>query len=103
MAGRLRRFDIGSIIRVTVKENGTAFDASAASGKTMKLQKPSGAVLEVPAKFQSDGKDGVVTYTTAENDLSESGPWIGQVFLDFTATQKWHTDTFSFSVANNVS
>ena len=103
MAGQMRRFDIGSVIRVTVKEKGAIFDASAAIGKTMKLKKPSGAVLERPAEFQTDGSDGIVFYTTVENDLDESGPWTGQVFLDFAANAKWHTDLWNFTVGENLS
>jgi hypothetical protein len=103
MAGQLRKYDIGSIIRVTVKENGVVFNASAAIGKTMKLKKPSGAVMERPAEFQTDGVDGIVMYTTVENDLNEVGPWTGQVFLDFAASAKWHTEPWSFTVGDNVS
>jgi hypothetical protein len=103
MAGQMRRFDIGSIIRVTVKENGLVFNASAAIGKTMKLRKPSGSVLERPAEFQTDGTDGIVQYTTVANDLDESGPWTGQVFLDFAATARWHAEPFNFTVGENLS
>jgi hypothetical protein len=103
MAGQLRKLDIGSVIRATVKENGAIFNASGATIKTMKLRKPSGAVLERPAQFQTDGSDGIVTYTTVANDLDEVGPWTGQVFLDFAASQKWHTEPFNFTVGDNLS
>lgn len=103
MAGQMRQFDIGSVIRVTVKENGAIFNASGAIGKTMKLKKPSGVVEERPAEFQTDGSNGIVQYTTVENDLNEVGPWTGQVFLDFAASQKWHTEPFNFTVGENLS
>lgn len=103
MAGQLRKNDIGSVIRVTVKENGAIFNASGAVTKTMKLKRPSGTVLERPAEFQGDGSDGVVIYTTVAGDLSEIGPWTGQVFLNFAASQQWHCEPFNFTVGDNLS
>ena len=99
----MHKFDVGSVIRVTVKENGAIFNASGAIIKTMKLRKPSGAVAEHPAEFQTDGSNGVVQYTTVLNDLDESGPWSGQVFLDFAEGAKWHTELFNFTVGSNLS
>ena len=59
MAGQMHRFDIGSVIRVKVTENGLTFDGSGAVVKTMKLKKPSGAVSEKPAEFHTNGRDGI--------------------------------------------
>ena len=103
MAGQLRKYDIGSVIRVTVKENGQIFDASGAVVKMMKLRKPSGDVLEVPADFQTDGSNGILQYVTVEDDLGETGPWTGQVFLEFAANAAWHTEPWSFTVGGNLS
>jgi hypothetical protein len=102
MAGQLRQWDIGSIIRVKVIENGAVFNASGATDYTLKLKRPSGYVLEVPAKFETNGADGVFTYETVEGDLSETGPWSGQVFMKFE-TGSWHTDLFNFTVGENLS
>jgi hypothetical protein len=101
MAGQLRKDDVGSIIRVRVVENGLPFDASSALVKTYKLKRPSGSVMTVPVSFESDGVNGTFVYVTVENDLSESGPWSGQVFMEFT-TGKWHTDHFNFNVGENI-
>ena len=103
MAGQLRKYDVGSVIRVTVMEHGAIFNASAAIVKMMKLRKPSGNVLEVPAEFQTDGSDGVVLYVTDEDDLDETGPWTGQVFLEFSAAAAWHTEPWNFTVGSNLS
>lgn len=103
MAGQIRKYDIGSVIRVTVKEHGVVFNASAAIIKTMKLRKPSGNVLERPAEFQTDGVDGVLQYVTVEDDLDETGPWTGQIFLEFAANAAWHTEPWSFTVGGNLS
>jgi BppU N-terminal domain len=102
MAGTLRQYDIGSVIRVMVRENGSVFNASAATTKTLKLQKPSGEVAEVAAIFQTDGSNGVLQYTTIANDLDETGPWTGQLFLAFPSGS-WHTEPFNFNVGSNLS
>jgi hypothetical protein len=101
MAGQLRKDDIGSIIRVRVREEGLPFNAAAATTKTLKLKKPSGRVVARPAEFETNGTDGVFTYTTVEDDLDESGPWSGQIFMEFP-TGQWHTDAFNFHVGENL-
>lgn len=103
MAGQMRRLDVGSVIRVTVIENGAIFNASGAIVKTMKLKKPSGEVEEHPAEFQTDGSNGIVQYVTVENDLDEAGPWTGQVFLEFSDQAMWHCEPFNFTVGDNLS
>jgi hypothetical protein len=102
MAGQLRKDDVGSIIRVRVQENNKPLDASNASVKTMKLQRPSGSVIEGDATFETDGRDGVIVYQTVDGDLSESGPWGGQVYLEFGAAGQWHTEPFNFVVGDNL-
>lgn len=102
MAGQIHKLDIGTTIRVTIKENGNPLDISAATTKTFKFRKPSGAVVTKAAVFTTSGADGNLEYTTIVDDLDETGSWLGQVFLGFTGGQ-WHTDFFRFHVADNVS
>jgi hypothetical protein len=103
MAGQLRMYDIGSLIRVRVCENGASLNAEMAI-KTLKWKKPSGEVEERAAEYYTDGTaDGhYVQYTTVEDDLDECGPWTGQVFLDFAPDGKWHTEPFNFTVGENL-
>ena len=101
MAGQMRQYDIGSVIRVTVKENGKPFNATGATS-TFKLRKPSGAVAQRTGVFQTNGADGIVQYTTVADDLDEAGPWTGQIFLDFAVNAQWHTEPFNFTVGENL-
>lgn len=101
MAGQLRIGDIGTVIRIRVKENGLPFNASSATLKTLKLRKPSGIVISRATSFETTGVDGVLVYTTVLNDLDQSGPWTGQIYLEMPAG-KWHTDPFNFMVGENV-
>lgn len=101
MAGQLRKDDVASVIRISVKENGVPFDASTATVKTLRLTKPSGAVIDRVAVFETTGIDGVLTYAVIAGDLSESGPWSGQLTLTMP-TGLWHTDPFNFVVGDNL-
>ena len=101
MAGQIRKGDIGTVIRVQIKENGAPFNAATATVKTLKLLKPSGAVIARATTFETTGADGVLLYTTVLDDLDQSGPWTGQVYLELPIG-KWHTDQFKFSVGENV-
>lgn len=102
MAGQFRIRDIGSVIRVSVKENGAPFNASTATTKTLKLRRPDGTVTTKTMTFETSGVDGVLVYTTLLNDLDQAGPWTGQVYLELP-TGKWHTEPFNFSVGDNLS
>jgi hypothetical protein len=102
MAGQLRKDDVGSVLRLSVKENALPFDASAATVKTLKLSPPNGNVIERAASFETTGADGVLIYTTIAGDLDQAGPWTGQLYLEFP-TGKWHTDPFNFVVGENLS
>ena len=102
MAGQMRVGDIGTVIRISVKENGLPFNASSATVKTLKLMKPSGVVVARATTFESNGADGVLRYATVLADLDESGPWTGQVYLELPIG-KWHTNPFNFVVGENLS
>lgn len=97
MAGQLRRGDVGSVIRIAVKENGTTFDISAATLKQLKVKHPDGTGSTWVPSFESGGADGVLVYATLAADLDQAGPWTGQVYLEFVGG-KWHTEPFSFTV-----
>lgn len=98
--------DIGARIVVRVRRrDGSVYSVSSANPRTLKLTSPSGVEKTFPLAFATApfgnglGTDGNVEYVTqAEGDLSESGPWKGQCFFDFSATDKRHTQPFVFHV-----
>jgi hypothetical protein len=101
VAGQLRKGDVGSILRITVKEAGLPFNASQATAKTLKFKKPSGVIHTVVPAFETTGQDGVLVYTTVAGDLDQSGPWTAQVYLAF-ADGQWHTEPFSVVVGESL-
>ena len=98
---QMRKGDIGSVIRVTIKESDIALDISSAAVKQFLFYKPSGVTVTMTASFVATGSDGRLFYTTVTGDLDESGPWQGQVYVEMGAS-KWHTTMFGFQVGENL-
>lgn len=92
--------DIGAVVEVLVTEHGGALDVSGAATKAVVIKKPSGAHVTWTAAFSTDGKDGLIRYTTTgASDLNEAGDWQGQVSLG--GLGGWtglSVTTFGFSV-----
>lgn len=81
--GQLVYGDIGTLIEITIKNNGVAVDVSDATEKYLIFQKPSGQKISFPASFSTDGNDGKIGYTTKLGDINEVGTWLlqGQIKL----------------------
>ena len=98
----LHKGDIGTAIQVTVTlEDGTT-DISAATTRTIKVRRPDGTTASWTASFDTDGTDGVLTYTTIAGDLPQAGAWSGQAYLVFP-TGTWHSEPFDFTVGEVIS
>lgn len=106
-SSRIYKNDVGARIVLNIRRrDGSAYDVSAASVMTLKLTPPSGTTTKsFAASFATaphgdgTGTDGVVEYvTTTTSDLDESGRWLGQVYLDFSASDRRHTQPFVLHV-----
>ena len=89
--------DIGTIIRLTVKEDGVAVDLSSATTKELVFKKPNGTTVSKTALFETDGTDGILQYTTIAGDLDVAGRWKVQANLEL-ASWSGHTQAVTFSV-----
>jgi hypothetical protein len=100
----LQASDRGTKIRVTVKEGSEAFDISSASIKKIIFQKKNKEILEVDADFLTDGKDGKLQYVTSGSDVSMSGDWKLQAYLELSGSPggAWHTSIAEMSIAANL-
>jgi hypothetical protein len=98
----LQANDIGSIIRFTIKELGSALDISQASIKKIFLQKKDKTIVVVDALFTLDGTDGKMEYITSGSDfLSPPGKWKGQGYVEMDGGS-WHTSIVDIEVGSNL-
>jgi len=82
--------DVGSVIRVTVKENGQVVDLRPATTKLFRILRPDGVVIERNGLTTQDGSDGRVQIVLVDGDLLWPGTYEIQIFLDI---QGWRGHT----------
>lgn len=56
-------------------------DISGATTKQIILEKPNNAILTVSGSFVTDGKDGLLYYSTVSGDLDQDGVYNAQAYL----------------------
>jgi len=93
--------DIGTVLRVTVKDGDDAVDVSTATTKTIILEDPSGNNSDKAATFTTDGTDGKIQYTTVSGDLDERGNWSIQAKV-VMPSGTWYSDIYTFEVHGNL-
>lgn len=97
-----QRGDVGAVLRLTIKDGGSAVNISGASAKKFELAKPDGTLTEVTAVFVTDGTDGKLKWTTTSaNDLDQAGPWSVQAKIT-DAGGPWRTRPVDFYVNANL-
>lgn len=105
MTADLHIDDIGTGLRFTVKENGSAVDLPARGileeNILLHLQKKDKTVLIRPVEYYVDGHDGRVVYYTEAGDIDQKGKWSGQVYL-YSTSGSWHTTKVTLEVDDNL-
>ena len=82
----IRKDDIGTILRLTINDDGSPVDVSSAvTTKNILLKKPSGSVVTKAASFTTDGTDGQIQYVTLISEIDEVGVWQAQAHVVITA------------------
>ena len=67
--------DFGWVGNLTIKQDGVAVDVSSYTTLQFVFESPSGVDSTETAAFDSDGTDGVITYTVQDGDIDEVGIW----------------------------
>ena len=93
--------NIGIPIRVTVKEDGSAVDISAATTKDIIMLRPRGTTVTKAAAFNTDGIDGVLLFTSVSGDFDDPGDYTVQVKI-VDGAKTWYTSLATFFVADNL-
>lgn len=95
--------DWGTNIDVTLVDDGTPVNISAATTRQYKLKSPAGDVAVVNASFITDGTDGKLRHTLANPSIiTVAGRWELQVRVA-GAGGDWHSDKYEFLVYENLS
>lgn len=93
---------INVLVEITIEEDNSPLDISAATTHSFVVRKPSGATALWLAVFSSDGTDGKLRYLTVAGDLNEVGRYRLQPNLVIPGTYSGKGSSVSFWVGENV-
>lgn len=97
----IHKEDYGTVIQVTVTEDGVAVDLSEATEKKLIIQRKPQDVLVADAVFVTDGTDGKLKYVLQANDITQKATIKIQAKITFP-TGRWHSDIMEVVVADNI-
>lgn len=93
--------DVGTILEITLYDNGSVVDISSATTKQFLFRKPDEVVLTKTAVFTTNGTDGKLRYTTQSGDIDTEGYWEFQAYI-VTPSGSWSSEVVSFAVLPNI-
>ena len=96
--------DIGTVIEITVTDDGALFDISGADTLIITLVKPLSGdkVQALSASFVTDGTDGKIKLVTVADDLDEAGLYEVQVQIGFPSGVIHKSNVDSLVVHPNI-
>lgn len=89
------------MIKLQLKEGYGYVDISSATLKNIIIKKPDDTILTNTASFFTDGTDGIIYYTTVEDDLDQAGTYYVQSYIEMPTFEGYSTPT-SFVVYDNL-
>ena len=92
--------DIGTVITVTLTNNGAVLDLTTATEIQLILMGPGNKRLTYDAHVVT-AATGVVSYTTQDNDLVPAGAWRLQALVTFPSGT-WASTIAAFTVESNL-
>ena len=93
--------DVGTEVRLNVTDGGVPVDLTGATELTIRLRKPSGAIVDKPAFLVGPATDGVINCYTAAGDLDEAGIYFVQARI-VLAAWSGHSEKRQLRVHENV-
>lgn len=73
MSNEIHVDDIGTVLVVTITDDGQVVDLSSATETIIIIKKPNTLPYEKTASFYTDGTDGKISYTVVAGDLDAPG------------------------------
>jgi len=87
MASEIHVGDIGTVIKISIEDDGAALDISSSTAQNILVLKPDGSTETWVAEFDDDGVDGVIAYTTTSGDIDMPGIWYLQAKLSYSGAE----------------
>mgnify|MGYP006081573935 CR=1 FL=1 len=101
MADEIHVNDIGTEFRILILDKDAVVDLSFASELTIIFRKPNGSILSVTADLYTDGSDGIITYTSVDGDIDQSGIYKIQSYVAI-GSSSYSSSIGSFKVHCNI-
>lgn len=103
MASEIHVNDIGTQLKITVLDGGSAVDLSSATLKQVELRKPDDTSVTRTASLFGDGSgsSGVMYYNTVAGDFDQTGSYKLQGKVSLTSGT-YYTDVYTFKVHCNL-
>jgi len=87
---------VGTLVKVTVKDDKDVVDLSTATTKTLLIQRPNESTARAMSMdFLTDGSDGILIYSLLSGDIDVAGDWTFQIYIE---TPSWQDHTTKFIV-----
>lgn len=93
--------DTGTLIKLTVEENGEAMDLSTATGITFDFERPDGTVFSKTGSLYGGGTTGIVSYTSLASTFDMEGGWRVQARMT-VGSSVFRTSIAKFNVYANL-
>lgn len=79
--------DYGFDGKLRIVKDGTAQDISSYTTRQYILKSPAGTIATKTAAFDTDGTDGILSYTFADGDIDRTGTWTVQARIAKTGVE----------------
>ncbi len=97
----MQKNDVGTILELTVTDQGSVVDLSDASTLEIIFGKPDGTFATETAAFSTDGTDGKMRYVSEASDFALVGAWRWQGNI-VNPAGSWKTTVATFRVKENL-
>jgi hypothetical protein len=101
MSDEVHLGDIGTIIRISITEQGDPLDLTDASVIKIKMERKDRSTLFVDGAVYGNPLNGQVQCVSDDTYFTIKGKTTGQVYLEYPSGQ-WHTSEFEFEVFENI-
>jgi hypothetical protein len=89
--------DVGTVLKVRAFEEDEDNTLESVSTLLLKVTKPDGTAVEWTASIDSDDNK-LAAYTAVAEDFDQAGTYVGRLYAEWDASNKWHGKNFKFKV-----